>query len=56
MNSGEEQAVCDFVKQVFNEYVALDCEQYGIEEFFPFANPSAMKERMQSGGFVLVDY
>ena len=54
MNTGEEQAVCDLVKRVFNEYVAPDYRQDGIEEFFRFANPSAMKERMQSDGFVFV--
>ncbi len=55
MNSGEEQAVCDLVKQVFDEYVAPDYGQNGIDEFFRFANPCAMKERMQQpGGFVLV--
>ncbi|ODB89640.1 hypothetical protein A3194_10840 [Candidatus Thiodiazotropha endoloripes] len=54
MAAGEEQVVCDLVTQVFNEYVASDYEQDGIEEFFRFANPEAMKERMQSNGFVLV--
>jgi hypothetical protein len=34
--------------------VASDYGQDGVEEFFRFANPGAMKERMQSGGFVLV--
>jgi N-acetylglutamate synthase-like GNAT family acetyltransferase len=42
------------VTQVFNEYVASDYGQDGIEEFFRFANPDAMKERMKSDGFVLV--
>lgn len=54
MGAGEEQAVCDLVKQVFEEYVACDYGLNGINEFFRFANPNAMKERMQSGGFVLV--
>ncbi|MCU7933219.1 MAG: GNAT family N-acetyltransferase [Candidatus Thiodiazotropha sp. (ex Codakia rugifera)] len=54
MNTGEEQAVCDLVARVFNEYVASDYGKDGIEEFFRFANPDAMKERMQSKGFVLV--
>ncbi len=56
MNTGEEQAVCNLVTQVFNEFVALDYEQDGIDEFFRFANPIAMKQRMQSDGFVLVAY
>ena len=54
MNPGEEQAVCDLVSQVFNEFVAPDYGQEGIEEFFRFANPGALEERMQSGGFVFV--
>lgn len=54
MHPGEEQVVCDLVSQVFNEYVAPDYEQVGIEEFFRFANSDAMKERMQDAGFVLV--
>lgn len=54
MNPGEEKAVCDLVRQVFNEFVAPDYGQDGIEEFFRFANPVAMEERMQSGGFVLL--
>lgn len=54
MKAGEEQTVCDLVARVFNEYVASDYGQDGIEEFFRFANPESMKERMQSGGFVLV--
>ena len=54
MTAGEEQAVCELVRQVFNEYVASDYGQDGIEEFFRFANPGAMKERMQADGFVLV--
>lgn len=54
MQQGEEQAVCDLVKGVFDEYVAPDYGQDGIDEFFRFANVSAMRERMKSGGLVLV--
>ena len=54
MKPGEEQAVCNLVSRVFNEFVAPDYEMEGIEEFFRFANPTAMEERMQKGGFVLV--
>jgi hypothetical protein len=38
MNTGEEQAVCDLVAQVFDEYVASDYEQDGVEEFFRCAD------------------
>ena len=54
MAPGEEQVVCNLVTRVFNQYVASDYGQDGIEEFFRFANPEAMKERMRSNGFVLV--
>jgi hypothetical protein len=50
----EEQEVCQLVRQVFNEFVASDCGQDGIKEFFRFANPDAMKVRIQSEAFVLV--
>ncbi len=56
MKTGEEQAVCDLVTQIFNEFVAPDYGQDGIKEFFHFANPRAMAKRMQSDGFVLVAY
>jgi len=52
MNPGEEQATCGLVKRIFNEFVAPDYEKDGVEEFFKFANPDAMKERKKSGGFV----
>ena len=54
MNSSEEHLVCDLVSRVFNEFVAVDYEEEGIKEFFRFANPSALKKRTESGGFVLV--
>lgn len=54
MRSGEEQAVCELVRDVFNEFVAPEYGKAGIEEFFRFANPNAMKARMKAGGFVLV--
>ena len=54
MKPGEEQSVCELVTDVFHEYVASDYEQGGIEEFFRYANPDAMKARMHLAGFVLV--
>lgn len=56
MNTGEERAVCDLAGRLFNEYVAPDYGRDGIEAFFRFADPGAMKARMLSGGFVLVAY
>lgn len=54
MIAGEEQLVCDLVEEVFTEFVAPDYREEGITEFFRFANPIKMKQRVQSGGFVLV--
>jgi GNAT superfamily N-acetyltransferase len=54
MVDGEEEAVNALVEGVFNEFVAPDYDDEGIAEFFRFANPDAMKERIRSGGFVLV--
>jgi len=54
MRCGEKQAVCDLVRQVFNEFVAPDYGTAGIEEFFRFANPTAMTTRLKAGGYVLV--
>jgi hypothetical protein len=54
MRYGEEQKVCELVRLVFNEFVAPDYEASGIEEFFRFANPTALTSRVKAGGFVLV--
>ncbi len=54
MESGEEEAVIALVKEVFNDFVAPDYDEAGVEEFFRFANSEALKGRMQNGGFVLV--
>lgn len=56
MRSGEEQEVCNLAKQVFNQYLAPDYDQEGINEFFRFTNPDAMKKRTQTEGFVKVAY
>lgn len=54
MSSGEEQLVCELVKNVFNEFIAPDYDQDGVDNFFCFANAAAMAERVRSGGYVLV--
>lgn len=54
MRSGEEPIVCELVRQAFNEFVAPDYGKTGVEEFFRFANPDAIKTRLKAGGFVLV--
>ena len=54
MRHGEEPVVCELVRQVFNEFLAADYGTTGAEEFFSFANPVAMRERVKAGGSVLV--
>jgi len=54
MRSGEEEAVCEIVELVFNQFVAPDYEPEGKAEFFKFANPTAMADRVRFGGFVIV--
>ncbi len=56
MKPGEELEVCNLANNVFNQYVAPDYDQEGIDEFVRFANPNAMKERTQANGFVFVAY
>jgi GNAT superfamily N-acetyltransferase len=54
MSPGEEPAVCELARQVFDEFVAPEFGREGIEQFYGFADPAAMTERLQAGGFVLV--
>ena len=54
MRRGEEDKVCKLVRQIFDELVASDYSSEGIEEFLEFANPAALRDRSESGGFVLV--
>ncbi len=54
MKAGEEEQVCALVRHIFDELVAPDYRQEGVDEFFKFANASAMKARYAEGGFVLV--
>lgn len=54
MRPGEAPNVCRLVREVFNESISQEFEEEGRAEFFRFANPDAMRERVQSGGSVLV--
>ena len=56
MNPGEESAVCDLVAQVFKQFVAPDYSRDGVDEFFRFANPDALKKRVQADSSVLAAY
>jgi len=55
MNPGEEQAVCAFVLQVFDQFEAPLQSDLGVREFRGFVQPEAMSQRVAAGGFVLVD-
>jgi predicted GNAT family N-acyltransferase len=54
MQKGEEEEVCTLIEGVFNEFVAPDYPPEGIEEFFRYAEPDAMVQRVESGDRVLV--
>ena len=45
MRQGEEERVCALVERVFNEFVAPDYSPEGVEEFFKFAAPAALRNR-----------
>ena len=54
MRPGEEGMVCRLVRRVFDACVAPDFAEQGVREFLRFAEPEAMRARMQAGGFVLI--
>jgi predicted GNAT family N-acyltransferase len=54
MERGEERKVCAFVAKVFNEFVAPEYGQDGIDEFFKFANAEAMAGRASPEQVVMV--
>jgi GNAT superfamily N-acetyltransferase len=54
MRPGEEGEVGALVARVFNDFVALDFPPEGIDEFYRYAQPSAIGERSKAGSQVLV--
>jgi GNAT superfamily N-acetyltransferase len=54
MRQGEEDIVCALVKKVFNEFVAPNYDQEGVDEFFKFANPAALAGRVGTEQVVMV--
>jgi predicted GNAT family N-acyltransferase len=54
MEPGEEQKVCVLVAKVFNEFVAPEYGQDGIDEFFKFADAEAMAGRASSEQVVMI--
>ena len=51
---GEEAAVSNLVARSFNEFIAPDFSEEGIEEFFNYANPRSLAKRLEGSHFVLV--
>ena len=54
MKSGEEREVCDLVIRVFNEFVAAQYSQEGVQEFLKYVEPDELKNRCQTNDFVLI--
>jgi GNAT superfamily N-acetyltransferase len=54
MNHGEEVEVSNLVARSFNEFIAPDFPDEGIEEFFRYSNPRALVKRSEGNHFVLV--
>ena len=54
MRTGEEIEVSNLVARSFNEFVAPDFPDEGIDEFFSYSNPRALQKRTEGSHFVLV--
>ena len=54
LRNGEEVEVCNLVARTFNEFIAPEFSEQGVEEFFKYANPRAFKKRLESGYFAMV--
>ena len=51
---GEEIEVCNLVARSFNEFIAPEFSEEGIQEFFTYANPRDFKKRAESGYYSMV--
>lgn len=45
---GEVVEVCNLVARAFNEFIAPEFSEEGVEEFFKYSNPRALKKRLDS--------
>jgi GNAT superfamily N-acetyltransferase len=54
MLSGEEEAVCNLVLEVFDRFVASQFSQRGIEEFRDYLRVEALKRRAGEGHIILL--
>lgn len=54
LEKGEEEVVCSLSRRIFDEFVGGDFPREGVEEFYRYADPEAMRERIRNGGAVFV--
>jgi GNAT superfamily N-acetyltransferase len=54
MRHGEEQEVCDLIDHIFRRFVAPEFAENGVQEFYEYASPEKMSERLREGHFVFV--
>ena len=54
MEPGEEVETMHLVERVFNQFVAPEFVEEGVQEFFRFAHPAAMVARANDGQVVVV--
>lgn len=52
--SGDEIEICNLVARSFNEFIAPEFSEEGIEEFFKYSNPRDFIKRAESGYFSMV--
>lgn len=54
INDYEAIEVCNLVARTFNEFIAPEFTQQGVDEFFLYSNPSALKKRLELDYFSMV--
>jgi catechol 2,3-dioxygenase-like lactoylglutathione lyase family enzyme/predicted N-acetyltransferase YhbS len=54
MQAGEEDAVCQLITRVFDEFVAPDFGEDGIQEFYRYANPESLAQHAKRDHDILV--
>lgn len=56
MQPGQGESVINIVKKTFDESVASDYTQEGIEEFYKFANKNSLVKRSKANTFTILAY
>ena len=54
INPGDEVLVCNLVALSFNEFIAPGFTEEGVEEFFKYSNPRALRRRSRGGHHVIL--